>query len=309
MKLGCSTWSYAAAFRAGRIDVPAWLEVCADELPVDSVELLDLHLPDTSPETLRDIKKRCIDLNLTLAGIGVTNDFGPERGRAAEVEKVQQWCDVAAYMGAPVVRVFAGWIPSALDEPEDSRVAGFFRRVFGTRQPDRRRIWSDAAGALRQCADYAAERGIVLALQNNRSQGILGSPFELFQMLHDAGSPWLRACLDPADFANTAGIDLCVPRTVQARARIRDVREDGSDATVAWPELLRILALSGYRGHLLLDYDGAEEPETAVPRAARYLRMAMRRVEQQPLLTEAPAPQALPGENGRIEALQEPSRT
>ena len=39
MKLGCSSWSYDAAFRAGRMDVFEFLRLCAEELDVDGVEL------------------------------------------------------------------------------------------------------------------------------------------------------------------------------------------------------------------------------------------------------------------------------
>ncbi len=113
MKLGCSSWSYHAAFRAGRIDLREWIRICADELEVDGVELVDLHFPTTDPVYLRDIKKLCTDLQLTISGIAVSNDFGPDDRRASETTKVQQWCDIAAYLGAPVVRVFAGWLPPA----------------------------------------------------------------------------------------------------------------------------------------------------------------------------------------------------
>jgi sugar phosphate isomerase/epimerase len=289
VKLGCSSWSYHAAFRAGRIDLREWLRICAEELELDGVELLDMHFPTTDAVYLRDVKKLCTDLQLTIAGIGVSNDFGPEDRRALETQRVKQWCDVAAYMGAPVVRVFAGWVPPQRMQQDPGRIIGFVRRVLGQRPPDTRRLWSDITWALRQCADYAAERGVVLAIQNNRAEGIVGSAQQLEQCLHDVGSPWLRICLDPADLADRAGVEAALDRVVQAHAKLREVREDGSDASIHWPELLRMLKLGRYRGFVLLDYQGIEDPETAVPRATRYIRGILHLLQRQQLLAAGSA--------------------
>ncbi len=287
MKLGCSSSSYDAAFRENRIDLPGWLRICAQELEVDGVELVDAHFPTADPLYLRDIKKLCTDLHLTIAGIAVTNDFGANDRRGLETAKVREWCDVAAYLGAPIVRVFAGWVPAQPLEQDDGRIIGTLRRVFARPKSDARRIWSDATASLRAAADYAADRGVVLALQNSRSDGLVASSQQLAQCVHDVGSPWLRICLDPADLADRTGIEASAPRVVQVHARMRNLRDDGSDAYVHWPELLQLLKLARYRGFILVDYDGAEECETAVPRASRYIRGLLHLLARQQLLNDA----------------------
>jgi sugar phosphate isomerase/epimerase len=294
VKLGCSSWSYHAAFRGGRIDLPEFLRVCGEELELDGVELVDLHFAATEPDALREIKRRMVELHLTLAGLAVSNDFGARERRDAERLKVQQWCDVAAYMGAPIVRVFAGWIPPAEPPRDDGRIVGLVRRLIGPQRPDPRRTWSDIAETLRMCADYAGERGVTIALQNTRSDGIVGSPVQLAQLVRDVGSPWLKVCLDPADLADRTGLDLALPATVQAHARMRDVAEDGSDTRITWPLLVQTLQLGRYRGFLLLDYEGIEDPETAVPRAARYLRGVLHLLARQRVLSEAASTEQVP---------------
>jgi len=311
MKLGCSSWSYHAAFRAGRIDQRGWLRTCAEDLEVDGVELVDLHFPTTDPAYLRDLKKLCTDLQLTISGLAVSNDFGPDERRAQEIARLRQWTDIAAFIGAPVVRVFAGWRPSSADTDDgrsDGRIIGLIRRVIGPRQPNQRRLWSDVTAALREAADYAAERGVTIALQNNEGRGIVGTAVQLRHCLEDAGSPWLRVCLDPADLPDRLGLDHVMPQVVQVHARLRDVGEDGSDGRLHWPEVLRLLKLSNYRGFVHLDYEGAEMPETAVPRAIRYLRGNLHLLERQRLLRE-PAPAApadgVAAEHGAIESIDE----
>jgi sugar phosphate isomerase/epimerase len=291
VKLGCSSWSYHAAFRARRIDQQGWLRLCAEEMELDGVELVDLHFPTTDPLYLRDIKKLCADLQLTIGGIAVSNDFGRDDRRELEAAKVKQWCDVAAYLGAPIVRVFAGWVPPQRLEERPGRIVGAFRRVFGPPKVDPRRLWSDVTATLRSCADYASGRGVVLALQNNRSDGIVGAAAQLTQCVHDVGSPWLRICLDPADFGPAQHLDAALPHIVQVHARMRDVGPDGGDAQIRWLGVLQALKLGRYRGFVMLDYEGVEEPETAVPRAATYLRGILHLLQQQQLLAQtAPEP-------------------
>ena len=290
MKLGCSSWSYHAAFLTGDLDLREWLRISAEELEVDGVELVDLHFPTTDPLYLRDLKKLCTDLQLTLSGLAVSNDFGAADRRQEEIESVERWCDIAAYLGAPIVRVFAGWMPRPRVEPEPGRIVGTLRRVLGPKPVNTRRAWSDAAGAMRQCADYAAERGVVLAVQNNSSGGIVATVPQVAQCLHDVGSPWLAVCLDPGDLAGPPELSAIASRIVQAHARMRDVAEDGSEARVHWPELLRQLQIARYRGFVHLDYEGVEDPASAVPRATRYLRGLLQLLSRQQLLA-APASQ------------------
>jgi hypothetical protein len=112
--------------------------------------------------------------------------------------------------------------------------------------------------------------------------------------VRDVGSPWLKVCLDPADLADRTGLDLALPATVQAHARMRDVAEDGSDTRITWPLLVQTLQLGRYRGFLLLDYEGIEDPETAVPRAARYLRGVLHLLARQRVLSEAASTEQVP---------------
>ncbi|MDP9238351.1 MAG: sugar phosphate isomerase/epimerase [Chloroflexota bacterium] len=304
MKLGCSSSSYGSSFAEGRLDLDEWLRVCAEDLELDGVELLDAHFAATDPMYLRAIKKLCADLQLTISAIAVTSDFGADDHRAREREKVKQWCDIAAIIGAPVVRVFAGWIPVKRSEVPAGRLIRAFRRVFGEPPPNARRIWSDVTAALRDCADYAAERGVVLGLQNQRGS-LASTPAQVAQLVHGVGSPWMRICVDPAGFGSTAGVDALLTQAVQAHAHLRDVQEDGSDAPVVWPELLRLLRLGHFRGFLHIDYDGSEAPETAVPRAVVYLRGTLHLLDRQQLLqSPTPTPEPPPArQNGGVSAI------
>lgn len=287
MKLGCSSRSYEAAFRDGRMNLRDFLVACGDEMHLDGVELLDMHFASTDAAHLREIKRLCLDQHLAIAAIGVTSATAADGRRVLDAEHIRRWCDVAGALGAPIVRVFAGWAPPPREDEDPGRIVGLFRKLFGQRAPDAKRAWSDAMYALRELADYAGERGVALAVQNSRDDGIIGTPAQLAQSVRDTGASWLRICLDPADLLAPSAIDGATPRTVLVHARTRDVGDDGSDPAVHWPEVLRRLKLGRYRGFVIIDYQGDAEPERSVPRAARFLSGALHFLERQQMIAES----------------------
>lgn len=303
MKLGCSSSSYDDAFRAGRTELRDWLRLCADDLELDGVEIADRHVPTTEPLFLREVKKLCTDRQLTVAGIAVS--AAAPAAFEPPARRIARWCDVAAFLGAPVVRVFAEAKPDEPPPADDGYIAGMLRRVFARGRPDARRAWSDATATLRAAADYASELGVTLALQNSRRHGLVASAWDLDHCLHDAGTPWLRACLDPVDLPPRDGIDRVMPRVVLMHARMHDVRDDGSDLFTHWPALLGTLQHSRYRGFVLIDYDGVEDCERAVPRIAAYLRGTLHALGRRQLLQ--PATPAVNGASADRAAPAEPA--
>lgn len=258
MKLGCSSWSYHKAIVEGRLDQQRWLRLCAAELELDGVELLDIHFPTLEREYLQGIKKRCTDLGLTISCVSVSNDFGViDDQRRAEVDKVKRWVDLTAYFGAPVLRVFAGWI---------SR-----ERWTGSVDDTKRACWSATIDCLRECTEYASVAGIVLGLENHNGYGIAGSADEVERCLSEVGSPWLRLNLDTGDYGDIESIRRTLPLAVHVHAKLYDLDADGLDRQ-DWPAIMSVLREGRYRGFLSIEYEGKEDQLTAVPRGVRALR-------------------------------------
>ena len=63
-----------------------------------------------SDEYLFEIKRKAFRLGLEISGTGVRNDFtiADKTKREQEVALVKNWIEVAAKIGAPVIRIFAG---------------------------------------------------------------------------------------------------------------------------------------------------------------------------------------------------------
>ena len=111
MKLGCMSLSYQRTFAAGQLDLAGFIER-AYQLGLDGIDLHTGAFASTEPAYLRRVRMQALRRGLALSYIGVSSNFGkPQDQLGAEVATAKKWIDVAHYMGIPLVRVFAAWVP------------------------------------------------------------------------------------------------------------------------------------------------------------------------------------------------------
>ena len=118
LKLGCMSLSYKDEFAANKLDLEQFIER-AYQLGLDGIDIHTRAFTSLDPAYLRSIRMQAFRRGLALSYIGVSSNFGkPQDELAAEVSTAKEWIDVAAFMGIPLVRVFAAWIPEG-DSEED----------------------------------------------------------------------------------------------------------------------------------------------------------------------------------------------
>ena len=282
MKLGCSSRSYDKSITSGRMDQREWMRRCARELELDGVELFDLHFPDTDLPYLRELKRWATGLHLTISCVSVSNDFGRPTAeeRREELEKVKRWLEIAHFLGAPVLRVFAGWPPpepSGGTSGQRQGVRNLLGRLSGLRpRTAKEMLWPEMVACLRESASCAAEKGIVLALENHDSGGFVATAEEVERCLAQVGSPWLRLCLDTGNYGDLRSIERTLSQAVHVHAKLYDLDQEGVERRLDWERIIAILRRGHYRAFLSIEYEGEEEAETAVPRGVRYLRRLLR---------------------------------
>jgi L-ribulose-5-phosphate 3-epimerase len=222
--------------------------------------------PPPTPPYLRVFKRLCTDLHLTISCASVDNDFGREdpRERQQEVERVKAWVDIAHFLGAPVLRMFAGWVP------------GLLGRLLRREGAARRRLWAETVNCLRECSAYAEEKGVVLGLENHDRGGLVAPADQVERCLRQVDSPWLRLNLDTGNYGDLNSIERTLPHAVHIHAKFYDVDEEGRDLRLDWERVMAILTDGGYRGFLSIEYVGGQDPRVVVPRAVCYLRGLLR---------------------------------
>ena len=250
MKIGCSSWSYHKVMGEGKLDQMGWLRKCAEELEIDGVELLDAHFPSTAEEYLKKIKKEAIDLGLTISCVSVSNHFtcSEEEKRLQEVEKVKKWVDIASYLGAPILRIFAG-AAEELGKPG---------------------VWEEVIKCLKECASYGESKGIVIGLENH---GGFGTD-EVLRMLKETGSPWLKLTLDTGNFPADpyVSIEKTAEEAVIVHTKFYEFDERGKEKRLDYERIIPILKDARFRGYLSIEYEGPGDELIDVPKAVNELK-------------------------------------
>jgi sugar phosphate isomerase/epimerase len=222
---------------------------------VDGVELTSYYFPpDFTPAYVAGLKRHCHLLGIDVSTTPIRNTFthpaGPEREK--EIAHVKRWLDVAADLGSPAIRIFAG------DAQE------------GQTEAEARRHCVECIGA---CADHAARRGVLLALENHG--GIVAEPEGLLEIVHAVQSDWFGVNLDTGNFHGVdpyADLARCVPFAVTAQVKVEIQPKGGPKQEADFARLVAMFRDAGYRGYVTLEYEAAEAPLTAVPRYLERLR-------------------------------------
>lgn len=269
MKLGCMSLSYKDQFSAGKLDLSGFLDK-AGELRLDGVDIHTRAFAADDPAYLRDIRMRCLKRGLAISYIGVSNNFGrPQEELPDVVADVKHWVDVAEFMGVPLVRIFAAWIPEG--EPEEQ-------------------VWARMIPCMQEVAEYGAEKGVVLGLHNHNHGCVTRTGKEVRKILELVDNPYLSHILDTGQYIGSPGasgqrgkedpalnfygsIAETAPLAVHVRAKIYRITT-GEEAWLNYPRIFEILNGVNYNGWVSIVYEGqdAEAEETAVPKAVNYLR-------------------------------------
>ena len=255
MKIGCICGTFNRSFDANVMDQMRFLERCATDLKVRGVELQDIHFPQTRPAYLQTIHRTARDLNLAIIGVGVHNDFGrvDPTIRQSEMVKVKQWVEVAEQLGAPLVRVFAGY-------PEG-----------GPAQRGAR--WAAMIDCLREVAAYAGHAGVRLGLENHNHGAFTPTASEYLRVLEEVKSPYLVPLLDTGNYTDGwSSLERTLGIAAHVHAKFWKPAADGSDERVDYARIIPGLRAAGYDGWVSFEYE-AEEPEaTGIPRTLAYLK-------------------------------------
>jgi len=254
IRLSCNLYSFNEPLSQETMTLEEALDFCA-ELGFDAVDPTGYYFPGY-PEAPPDayvyaIKKRAFRLGLDVSGTGVRNDFthADAARREADVVLVKRWVGVAARLGAPMVRVFAGpGVPEGRSEAE---------------------VTAWVVEHLRECVTYGAGHGVAIVLQPH--DDLLKTAAQTLAVREKVSSDWfglnvdvgsLRATDDPyAEIARLAPYAY----TWQLKEQVyrNGVAEETDVAAV-----VRILRDASYRGYLPLETLGAGDPR---PKLRRFL--------------------------------------
>jgi sugar phosphate isomerase/epimerase len=215
--------------------------------------------PEAPPDDyIARIKRFTHDRGITISGTGVKNDFATvdKAVRAEGMALTKRWIEVAARLGAPVVRVFAG---PQQKNPKD------WRGAAGGASRDEVEEWM--AEALRECADHGGNFGVIVAVQNHGD--FLSTGPEHVSLLERVDHAWCGALVDTGKYLTDdpyADIAMMVPHAVNWQIK-ETMGSSLKTPPAEFKKLAKIIHDGGYRGFVPIetlamgrkDYDPAAE--------------------------------------------------
>lgn len=227
----------------------------------------------TRPETayIDNLKTRAAELGVGISGTGVRNNFttADKAVRDDGVRHIKEFVEVAARLGAPVVRVFA----------DTQMRAQTWETVSGGATRAQVQAW--IAAALKECADHAGKFGVKIGVQNHGD--FLKTAQDLLTLVEAVDSKWCGPIVDTGYFKTPdpyVDIAAVAPHALNWQVKQSPFGED-SEIPTDLAKLLKIVRESGYSGYLPIEtlspagkpYD----PYTVIPAFAKQVRDAIAR--------------------------------
>ncbi|MCF8379790.1 MAG: DUF1080 domain-containing protein [Bacteroidales bacterium] len=248
VKTSLNAFSFGKMLNSGEMSLFDLVDYCAEN-GFDAVDLTGYYFPDypeiPSDEFIFDLKYHAHKMGIEISGTGVRNDLAtPDPAkRAADVKHIKEWIEVAAKLGAPVVRVFAGPVPAGYENKWDE-VAAWMVESY------------------KECAEYAAKYGVIIGIQNHGD--MLMTADQTIKIVEMVDSKWLGVIVDVGYFITEdpyIDIEKVMPYAVNYQIKespfgvLSRVRTD-------MPRLLRIINNSGYKGYLPIETLGDKVMKT-----------------------------------------------
>ena len=272
VRFGVSTYSFWQ-FRAE----PAPIERCIDDaarMGFDGVEILQVQMKgDESNARLQGIKRQAHSLGLALCGFSTHQGFvSPDPGvRQDNIDKTLHSIDLAYRMGIPTMRVNTGRWGTSKDFDELMANRGIEPRLPGHTDDE---AFGWVIEALDKCLPRAEECGVVLGLENHWGLGRTAEG--VMRIVEAIDSPWLKVTLDTGNFLEDLypQLERLAPAACLVQAKTYFGGGKWYTLDIDYPRVADILRRHDYRGWVSLEFEGKDDPATAVPRSLEVLRSA-----------------------------------
>ncbi len=240
------------------------------------LDVIDFHLGGMPREMdfIMKIKMRCVSAGLPIGYLGGGSLVGPPEEREQRLMKGREDVDMAAVMGAQMLRVFA------IHKWPDS-------------DQEQVKLWRPMIADFKLLADYATEKGVILGLQNHDNGSFCMTGEQALRILSEVNKDNFTFLWDTGQWLGSIGShprgefdpkvdiyeDYLIPTAFCAssvRAKIYQI-DTGVETYLDYPRIFKILQDVNYNGNISIVYEGAEgrntcTPEEGITLATKYLR-------------------------------------
>jgi sugar phosphate isomerase/epimerase len=279
IKLGIASYSYWH-FRDPKVSIETVIDKAA-EFGVEGVDVLhrQMDIPEKEPLTaqhrsyLHKLKRHAFRSGVSLVCLSIHQDFVQKPGepRRKQIEHTEKCIEIAHELGIPCVRINSGRWKTITDFDDLMKARG-----VEPIPPD----WTEDEGfkscidCVEQCLDKAEKCGVVMAMENH--WGLSRTPEGQLRIVNAVPSPWFGALMDTGNFMEDPyeKLKMIAPKTVYVQAKTYFGGGEWYTLDLDYHRIARILKEAGYTGFVSLEFEGKQDPDTAVPKSIAILREA-----------------------------------
>jgi sugar phosphate isomerase/epimerase len=239
----------------------------------DGFDATGYYFP-TYPEVPKDdyvkrLRTRAADLGIGISGTGVRNNFttSDKTVRAAAVQHIKEWVEVAAQLGAPVIRVFSDTQMRAMTWHDVAKGYTYSQ------------VQAWIVEDLRECAGHGKKFGVCIGVQNHGD--FIATGEQQVALMKAVNSDFCKPIVDTGYYKTPdpyVDMALVAPRAVNWQIKQSPFGED-SDIPTDLVRLLHIVRDSGYHGYLPIETLSPKgkpyDPYTVVPAFLKQLQDAI----------------------------------
>jgi sugar phosphate isomerase/epimerase len=271
-RIGVSTYSFWQ-FRNNNLRD---LEKCIDlagEMGFDAVEILHRQMRDESPGYLQQLKRRAFLHGMSLNGFSTHQGFLSPKAevRQKNVDNTIRYIEMAYAMGIPTLRVNTGTWGTSKNFDELMKNRGIEPPLEGYKDEDGYKWVIDGLTA---CLKAAEKCGVTLGLENH--WGLGRTPEGVMRIVDAIGSPWLQVTMDTGNFLEEPydKLEMIAPKAVLVQVKTYYGGGLWYTLDLDYDRIAKMLRRHKYNGFLSLEFEGKENPLTAVPKSLAMLRKA-----------------------------------
>ncbi len=271
-RIGISTYSFWQFKNRELRDIEKCIDLAA-EWGFDGVELLHRQMQSEEKGYLQNLKRRAFVNGLDLCGFSTHQGFlSPDEAvRQRNVDNTIHQIELAYDLGIPTMRVNTGTWGTSRNFNELMRNRGIEPPKEGYKDEDG---FGWVIASLEKCLPAAEKCGVLLGLENH--WGLGRTPEGVLRIVNAIKSPWLQVTADTGNFLEDPydRLAMLAPQTVLVQAKTYYGGGLWYALDLDYPRIAKIFREAKYRGYVSLEFEGQEDPKTAISKSLKLLREA-----------------------------------
>jgi L-ribulose-5-phosphate 3-epimerase len=275
-RIGISTYSFWQFKHNDRRDIEKCVNMAA-EMGFDGVEILHRQMTSEDNATLQAIKRAAFLNGVDLMGFSTHQTFLRPQAeeRQKNVDHTIKCIELAYALGIPTIRVNTGTWGTSKNFDELMKNRGLENPPKGITDEEGFK-W--AIDGLTACLKTAEKCGVTMGLENH--WGLGRTPEGVLRVVDTVKSPWLQVTLDTGNFLEDPydKLEMLASKAVLLQTKTYYGGGLWYTLDLDYARIAKLMQKAKYRGYVSLEFEGKEDPLTAVPKSLALLRQSFKGV-------------------------------